>query len=64
VASHTIVGQLRDEYGRHMDSEKVQDMAFDINGHLVRTVDQFAVGVPSAVQARLAREKGTARAER
>jgi DNA-binding beta-propeller fold protein YncE len=64
VASHTIVGQLRDEYGRHMDSEKVQDMAFDINGHLVRTVDQFAVGVPSAVQARLGREKGTARAER
>ena len=59
VATHKIVGQLRDEYGRHMDSEKVQDMEFDLSGHLVRTVDQFAVGTPEAYEARMARAKAT-----
>lgn len=54
VKTHKIVGKLRDEYGRHMDSEKVLDMAFDRDGHLVRTVNQFAVGVASAVEARKA----------
>lgn len=58
VKTHKIVGELRDEYGRHMDSEKVLDMEFDPAGGLVRTVDQFSVGVPSAVEARLAAEKG------
>lgn len=54
VKTHKIVATLRDEYGRHMDSEKVLDMAFDLDGHLVRTVNQFAVGVASAVEARKA----------
>jgi DNA-binding beta-propeller fold protein YncE len=52
VKSHKIVAQLRDEYRRHMDSEKMLDMEFDTNGRLMRTVDQFAVGVASAVETR------------
>jgi hypothetical protein len=59
VSTHKVVGQLRDEYGRHMDSEKVQDMEFDLDGHLARTVDQFAVGVPAAYEGRMARAKAT-----
>jgi DNA-binding beta-propeller fold protein YncE len=58
--THKIVGYLRDEYGRHMDSEKVLDMEFDLNGHLVRTVNQFSNGVESLVQARLHRAGGGA----
>jgi DNA-binding beta-propeller fold protein YncE len=54
VKNHKIVGYLRDEYGRHMDSEKVLDLQFDLNGHLVRTVNQFSNGVGSAVEARMA----------
>jgi len=54
VKTHKIVGQLRDEYGRHMDSEKVLDMAFDLNGHLSRTVNEFAIGNPKAYAARMA----------
>jgi hypothetical protein len=54
VKTHKIVGQLRDEYGRHMDSEKVLDMAFDLNGHLKRTVNEFAIGNPKAYAARMA----------
>lgn len=59
VAAHKIVGQLRDEYGRHMDSEKVQDIQFDMNGHVVRAEDQFSVGTPAAYEARAARAKAT-----
>ena len=54
VKTHKIVGQLRDEYGRHMDSEKVLDLAFDLNGHLVRKVNEFAIGDPQAYAARIA----------
>jgi len=57
VKTHKIVGQLRDEYGRYMDSEKVQDMAFDLNGHLVRTENQFSIGDPKAFAARVASAK-------
>jgi hypothetical protein len=59
VKTHKIVGQLKDEYGRYMDSEKVQDMAFDMNGHLVRTVNQFSIGDPAAYAARVAASKKT-----
>jgi DNA-binding beta-propeller fold protein YncE len=52
VETHEVVGQLRDEYGRYMDSEKVLDLAFDRTGHLTRTVNQFSNGIPSAVAAR------------
>jgi DNA-binding beta-propeller fold protein YncE len=55
--THKIVGYLRDEYGRHMDSEKVLDMQFDTKGRLVRTVNQFSNGVASAVEARRAAQK-------
>ena len=54
VKTHKIVGQLRDEYGRHMDSEKVLDLAFDLNGKLVRKVNEFAIGDPQAYAARMA----------
>ena len=54
VKTHKIVGLLRDEYGRHMDSEKVLDLAFDLNGKLVRKVNEFAIGDPQAYAARMA----------
>lgn len=41
VKTHKIVGQMRDEYGRTMYSEKLLDMTF-INGHLQRVSNQFA----------------------
>ena len=62
VKSHQIVGQLKDEYGRYMDSEKVLDMTFNDGGRLVRTVNQFAQGDPKAVANRLALETSTKRA--
>ena len=55
--THKIIGYLRDEYGRHMDSEKVLDMQFDTKGHLLRTVNQFSNGIASAVEARQAAQK-------
>ena len=57
VKTHKIVGQLRDEYGRHMDSEKVLDLAFDLEGKLVRKVNEFAIGDPKAYAERISREK-------
>ena len=47
---------MKDEYGRQMHSEKYLEMTFS-NGKLQRTVSQFAEGIPSAVQARLAAAK-------
>jgi hypothetical protein len=41
VNTHQIVGQMRDEYGHPMYSEKLLDMTF-INGHLQRVSNQFA----------------------
>jgi hypothetical protein len=55
VASHKIIAQMKDEYGNTIYSEKVLDMAFDQAGHLQRTVNQFAEGVPEAVATRLAK---------
>lgn len=54
VRDHKIVGKLKDEYGNLVHSEKFLEMAFDPNGHLLRTVNQFAEGDPAAVRARMA----------
>lgn len=54
VKTHTIVAQLKDEYGRTMHSEKLLEMTFH-DGRLQRTESQFAEGLPDAVNARLAR---------
>ena len=45
VKTHQIVGQLRDEYGRIMRSEKLLDMVF-ANGKLVHVSNQFGNGLP------------------
>jgi len=52
VRTKKIVGQLKDEYGKPMHSEKFLEMAFT-NGKLVRTVSQFGEGRLDAVRARL-----------
>src|SRR6516225_6484478 len=52
VKTKKIVGQMKDEYGKPMHSEKLLEMSFS-NGKLLRTVSQFGEGIPSAVQARL-----------
>jgi len=41
IATHKIVGQLKDEYGRSITSEKLLDITFD-NGHAQRVSNQFA----------------------
>ncbi len=41
VKTHKIVGQMKDEYGRTMYSEKLLDITFD-NGHAQRVSNQFA----------------------
>jgi len=58
VKTKKIVGQMKDEYGKPMHSEKLLEMRF-ANGKLIRTVSQFGEGIPSAVQTRLS---GTATA--
>jgi len=62
VKTKKIVAQMKDEYGRQMHSEKLLEISFS-NGKLVRTVSQFAEGIPSAVQARLAGHGLTAQAK-
>ena len=53
VKTHTIVGSLKDEYGRVMHSEKVLDMLF-ANGELVKVSNQFGNGqAPAAAAAAL-----------
>ncbi len=52
VRTKKIVGQMKDEYGKPMHSEKLLEMRF-ANGKLIRTVSQFGEGIPSAVQTRL-----------
>ena len=37
-----------------MDSEKTLDMAFDLSGHLKRTVNEFSIGNPKAYAERMA----------
>jgi DNA-binding beta-propeller fold protein YncE len=57
VKTHTIVGQLKDEYGNLLTSEKILDLEFDPSGHLLRTVNQFSEGLPEAFNARMAAQK-------
>lgn len=54
VASHKVIAQLKDEYGRYFNSEKMLEVEFDPNGHLVRTVNQFSNGLPDAYAERQA----------
>jgi hypothetical protein len=53
VKSHKIVGKLRDEHGNLIHSEKILDMQFDNDGHLLAVTNAFSNGVPAAVEARL-----------
>lgn len=50
VKSRKIVGQMRDEYGRTMYSEKLLDMLFH-NGRLVRVANQFGNGITAVAPA-------------
>jgi DNA-binding beta-propeller fold protein YncE len=47
VASRKIVGQMKDEYGRTMYSEKLLDMLFN-NGKLMRVANQFGNALTSS----------------
>jgi hypothetical protein len=60
VKTKKIVAEMKDEYGKQMHSEKLLEISFS-NGKLVRTVSQFAEGIPSAVQVRLVGHGLTAR---
>ena len=40
MKSRKIIGQMKDEYGRTMYSEKLLDMIFN-NGKLIRVANQF-----------------------
>jgi DNA-binding beta-propeller fold protein YncE len=50
VKTHKIVGQMKDEYGHTMYSEKLLDITFD-NGHAQRVSNQFANGFGDYVTA-------------
>lgn len=58
VKTHTIVGELKDEYGRTMHSEKLLELTFS-DGKLQRAISQFAEGIPSVAQARAAASKSS-----
>ena len=62
IKTKKIVGQMKDEYGKPMHSEKYLEMSFS-DGKLVRTVSQFGEGIPSAVQARLTGSSQAARSK-
>ncbi|MGC1378993.1 MAG: hypothetical protein WA821_22380 [Anaerolineales bacterium] len=65
VKSHKIIAHLKDEHGNLIHSEKFLEMAFDPNGHLLRTENQFAEGDPAAVGARRASlETGSSKSAR
>jgi len=49
VKTHKVVGQLKDENGQVLGTEKTLYMAFR-DGHLIETNNQFAEGLPHAVQ--------------
>jgi DNA-binding beta-propeller fold protein YncE len=53
MKTHQIIGQMKDEYGRVMRSEKLLDMAFR-DGKLQRVSNQFGNGDAKAVAARRA----------
>jgi DNA-binding beta-propeller fold protein YncE len=57
VKTHRVVAQLKDEYGRYMNSEKTLEMLFDDNGRLQKTTLQFANGDAKSVETRLASRK-------
>ena len=73
VKTKKIVGQMKDEFGRPMHSEKYLELAFrETPGKeygtvgevkLVRAVSQFGQGITSAVQARLAGRTTSAKAK-
>jgi DNA-binding beta-propeller fold protein YncE len=48
IKTRKIVGQLKDEYGRPLHSEKLLDMLF-ADGKLTRVVNQFGNGIASEV---------------
>lgn len=60
VRSHTVIAQLKDEYGRPLHSEKVLELAFQ-DGRLVQAESQFGQGNPDAVRARLMHNKQASR---
>jgi DNA-binding beta-propeller fold protein YncE len=47
MKTRKIVGQMKDEYGRTMYSEKLLDMVFE-NGKLIRVANQFGNGLTGA----------------
>ena len=47
MKSRKIIGQMKDEYGRTMYSEKLLDMLFT-NGKLTRVANQFGNGLTPA----------------
>jgi hypothetical protein len=47
MKSRKIIGQMKDEYGRTMYSEKLLDMLFT-NGKLTRMANQFGNGLTAA----------------
>ena len=56
VKTHKVIAQLKDENGQVLGTEKTLYLAFQ-NGHLVETNNQFAVGLPSAVEAKMPSNK-------
>src|ERR1041385_1429070 len=48
MKTRKIVGQMKDEYGRTMNSEKLLDMVFT-NGKLTRVANQFGNGLTAAM---------------
>jgi DNA-binding beta-propeller fold protein YncE len=50
MKSRKIIGQMKDEYGRTMYSEKLLDMIF-VNGKLTRVANQFGNGLAPAASA-------------
>jgi DNA-binding beta-propeller fold protein YncE len=49
IASHKIIAQLKDEYGRVMHSEKLLDLVYN-EGKLMQVSNQFANGWGSTVE--------------
>jgi hypothetical protein len=56
VKNHTIIANLKDEFGHTMHSEKMLELAFQ-DGKLIQAESQFGEGQPEAVAARLAHDK-------
>jgi len=55
IKSRKIIGQMKDEYGRTMYSEKLLDMLFN-NGTLVRAANQFGNGLAPSTPAGSAKQ--------